>query len=122
MEEPTNDPTRDDRSRVSVSKAERPNKDRTMMRFKVAIALLCAMTILSSAYAFRQRQWALKLRDQLAETNKDDVKFMQILSVAEKESACRKLRELGEDRIADWISSQYLATQNEANKDVAESK
>jgi hypothetical protein len=93
-----------------------------MMRFKVAIALLCAMTILSSAYAFRQRQWALKLRDQLAETNKDDVKFMQILSVAEKESACRKLRELGEDRIADWISSQYLATQNEANKDVAESK
>jgi hypothetical protein len=93
-----------------------------MRRVKVVMAVLCAMTILSSAYALRQRQWALKLRDQLAETNKDDVKFMQILSVAEKESVCRRLHEQGEDRIADWITTQYLATQNEANQDVAESK
>jgi hypothetical protein len=93
-----------------------------MMRFKVAIALLCAMTILSSAYAFRQRQWALKLRDQLTETNKDDVKLMHILGAEEKESVCRRLRQQGENRIADWITTHYLETQNEANKDVAESK
>jgi hypothetical protein len=93
-----------------------------MRRVKVVMAVLCAMTILSSVYALRQRQWALKLRDQLAETNKDDVKFMQILSVAEKESVCRRLHEQGEDRIADWITTQYLAPQNEADKDVAESK
>jgi hypothetical protein len=93
-----------------------------MMKFKVAIALLCAMTILSGAYAFRQRQWALKLRDQLVETNKDDVKLMHILSAEEKGSVCRRLREQGENRIADWITTQYLATQNEANKEVAEFK
>jgi hypothetical protein len=93
-----------------------------MMRNKVAIALLCAMTILSSVYAYRQKQWALKLRDQLTETNKDDVKFMHLLSAEEKESVCRRLREQGENRIADWITTQYLATQNDADKDVAESK
>ncbi len=51
---------------------------------KVVIAVLCALTILSSVYAFRQRQWALDLRDQLAETNKDDVKLMNFLSAAER--------------------------------------
>jgi hypothetical protein len=81
------------------------------MRFKVVIAVLCALTILSSVYAFRQRQWALKLRDQLAETNKDDVKLMNMLSGAEKETICRKFREHGEPRIADWITRQYLVTQ-----------
>jgi hypothetical protein len=81
------------------------------MRFKVVIAVLCVLTILSSVYAFRQRQWALKLRDQLAETNKDDVKLMNILSAAEKETICRKFREHGENRIADWITGQYLVTQ-----------
>jgi hypothetical protein len=81
------------------------------MRFKVVIAVLCALTILSSVYAFRQRQWALKLRDQLAETNKDDVKLMNILGPAEKETICRKFREHGENRIADWITRQYLVTQ-----------
>ena len=81
------------------------------MRFKVVIAVLCALTILSSVYAFRQRQWALKLRDQLAETNKDDVKLMNILSASEKETICRMFREHGENRIADWITRQYLVTQ-----------
>ena len=81
------------------------------MRFKVVIAILCALTILSSVYAFRQRQWALKLRDQLAETNKDDVKLMKILSASEKETICRMFREHGENRIADWITRQYLVTQ-----------
>jgi hypothetical protein len=81
------------------------------MRFKVVIAVLCALTILSSVYAFRQRQWALKLRDQLAEANKDDVKLMNILGAAEKETICRKFREHGENRIADWITRQYLVTQ-----------
>jgi hypothetical protein len=80
------------------------------MRFKVVIAVLCALTIMSSVYAFRQRQWALKLRDQLAETNKDDVKLMNILSAAEKETICRKFRENGESRIAEWITRQYLVT------------
>jgi hypothetical protein len=84
------------------------------MRFKAVIALLCALTILSDVYAFRQRQWALKLRDQLAETNKDDVKLMNILSAAEKGTLCRKFRERGENRIADWITSQYLVTQEAA--------
>jgi hypothetical protein len=81
------------------------------MRFKVVMAVLCALTILSSVYAFRQREWALKLRDQLAETNKDDVKLMNILSPAEKETICRKFREHGENRIAEWITRQYLVTQ-----------
>ena len=81
------------------------------MRFKVVIVVLCTLTILSSVYAYRQRQWALKLRDQLAETNKDDVKLMNILSAAEKETICRKFREHGENRIADWITGQYLVTQ-----------
>ena len=80
------------------------------MRFKVVIAVLCALTILSNVYAFRQRQWALRLRDQLAETNKDDVKLMNILSAAEKETICRKFREHGENRIAEWITRQYLVT------------
>ena len=80
------------------------------MRLKVVIAVLCVLTILSSVYAFRQRQWALKLRDQLAETNKDDVKLMNILGAAEKQTICRKFREHGESRIADWITRQYLVT------------
>jgi hypothetical protein len=81
------------------------------MRFKVVIAILCALTIFSSAYAFRQRQWALKLRDQVTETNKDDVKLMNILGATEKETICRKFREHRENRIADWIIRQYLVTQ-----------
>ena len=86
------------------------------MRFKVVIAVLCALTILSSVYAFRQRQWALKLRDQLAETNKDDVKLMNILGAAEKETICRKFRENGETRIADWITGQYMVVTQEADE------
>ena len=81
------------------------------MRAKTAIALLCALTILSGTYAVRQRQWALKLRDQLSETNKDDVKLMRLLSDRERESICRRLRAQGEDHIADWITDNYPAAQ-----------
>jgi hypothetical protein len=36
---------------------------------------------------------------------------MNILGPAEKETICRKFREHGENRIADWIARQYLVTQ-----------
>ena len=78
------------------------------LRRQVIVVLLCLMTLCSSIYAVRQRQWALKLRDQLAETNKDDVKLMQLLSVAELENLCAKFRAAGETRIADWIADHYL--------------
>ena len=74
---------------------------------RLILSLALASTLVVSVYAVRQRQWALKLKDQLEETNKDDVKIMQLLSTSDKESLCVRLRRLGEDRMADWIVSQY---------------
>ena len=85
-------------------------------RFKVTVGLLCATTLLSSIYAVRQRQWALHLRDQLSETNKDDVKLMQSLSTTELENLCARFRAAGEIRIADWITGQYLAPREDVAK------
>jgi hypothetical protein len=74
---------------------------------KAIIPILCATTVLASVYAYRQREWALKLHAQLVETNKDDMTLMRIMSAEEKETVCRELREQGEIRIADWIHERY---------------
>jgi hypothetical protein len=73
---------------------------------KVLVAILCATTVLASVYAYRQREWALKLHAQLVETNKDDMTLMRIMSAKEKETVCKELREQGENRIADWINAR----------------
>jgi hypothetical protein len=41
---------------------------------------------------------------------------MNILSEADKETICRKFREHGETRIADWITRQYIAVTQEADE------
>ena len=74
---------------------------------KAIIPILCATTVLASVYAYRQREWSLKLHAQLVETNKDDMTLMRIMSAEEKETVCRELREQGEIRIADWIHERY---------------
>ena len=91
------------RSKQVSEVARRPTAH---LRRRVTIVLLCLTTLVSGLYAVRQRAWALKLRDQLAETNKDDVKLMELLSTAEKESIIARFRAAGETRIADWIARQ----------------
>lgn len=73
---------------------------------KTISAVLVVTTILSTAYAYRQRVWADDLHKRLVETNLDDVKLMNVMSKEQKESVCKRLRERGESRIADWIIKQ----------------
>jgi hypothetical protein len=83
----------------------------------VIITLLCTATLLAGVYGLRQRAWALQLKTQLEETNKDDVKAMETLSDQEKFVLYLRLRSQGEERMADWIKDHYLAPERQGTAD-----